>query len=86
MGERVGLVGIGLMGSAFAHHLRSARFEVRGFEPKLPDHHFLWEHRNRVLLGGVALFQGLHAWTADTPEPGQRGAWIDLLDAMEARG
>ncbi|MEV6212981.1 MBL fold metallo-hydrolase [Kitasatospora sp. NPDC051914] len=60
------------------------RFEVRGFQPKLPDRHFLWEHRTRVMLGGVALFQGLHAWTADTPEPGQRAAWIDLLDAMEA--
>ncbi|MEV7182224.1 MBL fold metallo-hydrolase [Kitasatospora sp. NPDC093679] len=60
------------------------RFEVRGFEPKLPDRHFLWEHRSRVLLGGVALYQGLHAWTADTPDPGRREAWIDMLDAMEA--
>jgi 3-hydroxyisobutyrate dehydrogenase len=32
MGERVGLVGIGLMGSAFSHHLRAAGFEVRGFD------------------------------------------------------
>ncbi|WP_405011011.1 MBL fold metallo-hydrolase [Kitasatospora sp. NBC_01539] len=60
------------------------RFEVRGFEPKLPGHHFLWEHRSRVMLGGVALFQGVHVWTADTPDPAQRAAWIDLLDAMEA--
>ena len=32
MSERVGLVGIGLMGSAFSHHLLSAGFEVRGFD------------------------------------------------------
>ncbi|PBC77117.1 glyoxylase-like metal-dependent hydrolase (beta-lactamase superfamily II) [Streptomyces sp. TLI_235] len=60
------------------------RFEVRGFEPKLPDRHFLWEHRSRLLLGGVALYQGLHAWTADTPGPDLRASWIDQLDAMEA--
>ena len=32
MAERVGIVGIGLMGQAFAHHLLQAGFEVQGFD------------------------------------------------------
>jgi 2-hydroxy-3-oxopropionate reductase len=32
MGERVGIVGVGLMGQAFAHHLLRAGFEVQGFD------------------------------------------------------
>jgi glyoxylase-like metal-dependent hydrolase (beta-lactamase superfamily II) len=60
------------------------RFELRGSDFHLPDRHYLWEHRTRSVLGGVLLFQGLHAWTADTPAPAQREAWIDLLDGMAA--
>ncbi|MFB7666686.1 MBL fold metallo-hydrolase [Kitasatospora sp. NPDC056138] len=60
------------------------RLELRGADFHLPDRHYLWEHRQRAVLGGVLLFQGLHAWTADTPTQAQRGAWIDLLDGMEA--
>ncbi|GAA5014381.1 MBL fold metallo-hydrolase [Kitasatospora paranensis] len=60
------------------------RFEVRGFELGLPDRHYLWEHRARVVLGGVLLFQGVHPRTADTPTAVQREAWIDLLDGMTA--
>ncbi len=32
MGERVGIVGVGLMGKTFAHHLLLAGFEVQGFD------------------------------------------------------
>jgi glyoxylase-like metal-dependent hydrolase (beta-lactamase superfamily II) len=60
------------------------RFEVRGFELGLPDRHYLWEHRSRVVLGGVLLFQDVHLRTADTPASVQREAWIDLLDGMAA--
>ncbi|WP_441249617.1 MBL fold metallo-hydrolase [Kitasatospora sp. McL0602] len=60
------------------------RLELRGADLRLPDRHYLWEHRQRALLGGVLLFQGLHVWTADTPEPAQRAGWIDLLDGMAA--
>ncbi|AUG80393.1 MBL fold metallo-hydrolase [Kitasatospora sp. MMS16-BH015] len=71
-----------LDGDAF--EFEGHRFELRGTDFHLPDRHYLWEHRQRVLLGGVLLFQGLHVWTADTPEPAQRAAWIDLLDGMAA--
>ncbi|WP_371477440.1 MBL fold metallo-hydrolase [Kitasatospora sp. NBC_00315] len=60
------------------------RFELRGADFHLPDRHYLWQHQHRALLGGVLLFEGLHVWTADTPAPEQRAAWIDLLDGMEA--
>ncbi len=60
------------------------RLELRGADFHLPDRHYLWEHQHRAVLGGVLLFQGLHVWTADTPTPAQRAAWIDLLDGMEA--
>lgn len=60
------------------------RFELRGADFHLPDRHYLWQHHHRTVLGGVLLFEGLHVWTADTPDPAQRAAWIDLLDGMEA--
>ncbi|MET8701071.1 MBL fold metallo-hydrolase [Kitasatospora sp. NPDC004723] len=60
------------------------RFELRGADFHLPDRHYLWQHHHRAVLGGVLLFQGLHVWTADTPTPEQRAAWIDLLDGMAA--
>ncbi|MER5640284.1 MBL fold metallo-hydrolase [Kitasatospora sp. NPDC002227] len=60
------------------------RLELRGTDFHLPDRHYLWEHRQRILFGGVLLFEGLHVWTADTPAPAQRAAWIDLLDGMAA--
>lgn len=37
-----------------------------------------------TLLGGVLLFQQEHVRVADTPTPGDRAAWIDLLDEMAA--
>ncbi|MDH6128507.1 MBL fold metallo-hydrolase [Kitasatospora sp. GP82] len=64
--------------------LEGHRLELRGADFHLPDRHYLWERQRRAVLGGVLLFQGLHVWTADTPTPAQRGAWIDLLDGMEA--
>ncbi|GAA2783429.1 MBL fold metallo-hydrolase [Kitasatospora paracochleata] len=66
-----------------ALELEGHRLEVRGASLGLPDHHYLWEHRSRSLLGGVLLYEGVHVWTADTPHAAQREAWIDLLDEME---
>jgi glyoxylase-like metal-dependent hydrolase (beta-lactamase superfamily II) len=38
-----------------------------------------------ALFGGVIVFSGLHVWTADTPTPQARAAWIKALDAIAAR-
>ncbi|MFE0256668.1 MBL fold metallo-hydrolase [Streptomyces sp. NPDC059010] len=59
-------------------------FELRGGPAALPDRHYLWQAEERAILGGVLLFQQEHVWVADTPTPGDRAAWIDLLDEMAA--
>ncbi|GHH26180.1 MBL fold metallo-hydrolase [Streptomyces lanatus] len=64
--------------------LEGHRFELRGGPVGLPDRHYLWQAESRALLGGVLLFQQEHVWVADTPTPGDRAAWIDLLDEMAA--
>ncbi|MFF5185913.1 MBL fold metallo-hydrolase [Streptomyces sp. NPDC000345] len=64
--------------------LEGHRFELRGGPAALPDRHYLWQAEHRALLGGVLLFQQEHVWVADTPAPGARAAWIDLLDQMAA--
>ncbi|MGW2379798.1 MBL fold metallo-hydrolase [Streptomyces sp. NPDC001658] len=64
--------------------LEGHRFELRGGPVGLPDRHYLWQTESRALLGGVLLFQQEHVWVADTPTPGDRAAWIDLLDEMAA--
>src|SRR3954454_18504995 len=64
--------------------LEGHRFELKGGPAGLPDRHYLWQAEHRALLGGVLIFQQEHVWVADTPTPGDRAAWIDLLDEMAA--
>ncbi|MFJ4681282.1 MULTISPECIES: MBL fold metallo-hydrolase [unclassified Kitasatospora] len=65
-----------------AVELEDHRLELRGASLGLPEHHYLWEHRSRTLLGGPLLWLNVHPWLADTPDAAQREAWIDLLDEM----
>ncbi|RKE21887.1 MBL fold metallo-hydrolase [Streptomyces sp. TLI_171] len=67
-----------------AVELEDHRLELRGASLGLPDHHYLWEHRSRTLLGGPLLWLNVHPWIADTPTAAQREAWIGLLDEMAA--
>lgn len=64
--------------------LEDHRLELRGASLGLPEHHYLWEHRSRTLLGGPLLWLDVHPWLAETPRAAQREAWIDLLDEMAA--
>ncbi|MET8974910.1 MBL fold metallo-hydrolase [Streptomyces sp. NPDC004539] len=64
--------------------LEGHRFELKGGSAALPDRHYLWQAEHQALLGGVLLFQQEHVWVADTPTPGDRAAWIDVLDEMAA--
>lgn len=62
MTDRIGIVGVGLMGSAFSHHLLQAGFEVRGFDV---DPARMAQLRER---GGVAV---------DSPAAAAEGArWV----------
>ncbi|WP_416970354.1 MBL fold metallo-hydrolase [Streptomyces sp. 4F14] len=64
--------------------LEGHRFELKGGSADLPDRHYLWQAEHRAILGGVLLFQREHVWVADTPTPGDRAAWIKVLDGMSA--
>ena len=64
--------------------LEGKRFQLRGGPAELADRHYLWQPEDRVILGGVLLFQQEHVWVADTPTPEQRAAWVGLLDEMAA--
>ena len=46
---------------------------------------YLWVPSLNAVFGGVLIFSGLHVWTADTPTPAARAAWIKNLEAIAAR-
>jgi len=59
--------------------------ELRRASAELGDHAwFVFEPEQRVIVGGVLLFEGLHVWTADTATTSLREAWIEALDQLEA--
>lgn len=51
----------------------------------LANRRHLWVPALGAVFGGVLVFAGLHVWTADTPTPQARAAWIRNLEAMAAR-
>lgn len=51
----------------------------------LANRRYLWVSALKAVFGGVLTFNGLHVWTADTPTPEQRAAWVKALDEMASR-
>jgi glyoxylase-like metal-dependent hydrolase (beta-lactamase superfamily II) len=51
----------------------------------LANRRYLWVPSLNAVFGGVLVFSGLHVWTADTPTPESRAAWIRNLEAIAAR-
>jgi glyoxylase-like metal-dependent hydrolase (beta-lactamase superfamily II) len=51
----------------------------------LANRRYLWVPSIKAVFGGVLTFAGLHVWTADTPTPEQRAAWVKALDEMASR-
>lgn len=51
----------------------------------MANRYYLWVPSLRAVFGGVQVFSGLHVWTADTPTPAARAAWVRNLDAIAAR-
>ncbi|MDL5030337.1 MBL fold metallo-hydrolase [Pelomonas sp. APW6] len=64
--------------------LEGRSLEVRGLEDALPHRSYVWIPSIRAIVGGVNVFGQLHVWTADTPTPAERAAWVAKLDAMAA--
>ncbi|MGE8320619.1 MAG: MBL fold metallo-hydrolase [Comamonas sp.] len=51
----------------------------------MDNRRYLWVPSLNAVFGGVLVFSGLHVWTADTPTPASRAAWVRNLDAIAAR-
>ncbi|MBS0506407.1 MAG: MBL fold metallo-hydrolase [Proteobacteria bacterium] len=58
--------------------------EVRGTSGPLAHRPYVWVPSLQAIVGNVAVFGNMHAWTADTQTPALRRAWMDQLDEMQA--
>ena len=58
--------------------------EVRGTTGALAHRPWVWIPSSRDIVGNIAVFGGLHVWTADTQKPAERAAWAAQLDEMLA--
>jgi glyoxylase-like metal-dependent hydrolase (beta-lactamase superfamily II) len=64
--------------------LEGHRIEIVSAEG-LENRRYLWAPSINAVFGGVLVFSGLHVWTADTPNPLARAAWVKTLDAIVRR-
>ncbi len=60
--------------------LEGKALEVSGLDDALPHRSFVWIPSIKAIVGGVNVFGGLHAWTADTQSAQERAAWASKLD------
>lgn len=58
--------------------------EIRGLDDALPGRSYVWIPSIKTIAGGVNVFAGLHAWTADSPTVQERADWMKKLDGMLA--
>jgi glyoxylase-like metal-dependent hydrolase (beta-lactamase superfamily II) len=45
---------------------------------------YVWIPSIKAVVGGVAVFNGLHVWTADSQTPAARKQWLSTLDRIAA--
>jgi glyoxylase-like metal-dependent hydrolase (beta-lactamase superfamily II) len=64
--------------------LEGQTLEIRGLDDSLPHRSYVWIPSIKAIAGGVNVFGGLHAWTADTQTAEERASWSSKLDAMAA--
>jgi len=64
--------------------LEGRTLEVRGLDDSLAHRSYVWIPAIKAGVGGVNVFGGLHAWTADTQTVAERTAWVTKLDAIAA--
>ncbi|MRW85802.1 MBL fold metallo-hydrolase [Pseudoduganella sp. FT26W] len=48
------------------------------------DKDYVWVPSIKAVVGGVAVFNGLHVWTADSQTPASRKQWLSTLDRIAA--
>ncbi|OOV85978.1 MBL fold metallo-hydrolase [Oceanospirillum linum] len=56
--------------------------EIRGTDGVLAHRPYLWIEDNKAILGDIAVFGGLHLWTADTQTEEHLNGWNTQLGAM----
>lgn len=54
--------------------------EIRGLDDSLPHRSYVWIPSIEAVAGGVNVYAGLHAWTADAQTAAERAAWVGKLD------
>ena len=64
--------------------LEGQTLEVRGLDDSLPHRSYVWIPSIKAVAGGVNVFAGLHAWTADTQSVRERADWSSKLATMAA--
>ena len=64
--------------------LEGQTLEIRGADDSLSHRSYVWIPSLKAIVGGVNVFAGLHAWTADTQTAQERGDWSSKLGAMAA--
>jgi 3-hydroxyisobutyrate dehydrogenase-like beta-hydroxyacid dehydrogenase len=67
MAERVGIVGVGLMGQAFVHNLLQAGFEVQGFDVDVQRMHELAQQGGIPVASPAAAAQGVRWLVTSLP-------------------
>lgn len=64
--------------------LEDQTLEIRGLDDRLAHRSYVWIPSLKAVVGGVNVFAGLHAWTADTQSAEDRAAWIKKLGEIAA--
>ncbi len=57
---------------------------IRGLDDSLPHRSYVWIPSIEAVAGGVNVYAGLHAWTADAQTAAERAAWVEKLDDIAA--
>jgi glyoxylase-like metal-dependent hydrolase (beta-lactamase superfamily II) len=64
--------------------LEGQAIEIRGTQGMLAHRPYVWIPSIKAIAGNVGVFGNMHVWTADTPTPALRAAWVAQLDEMAA--
>ena len=64
--------------------LEGQAIEIRGTQGPLAHRPYVWIPSIKAIAGNVGVFGNMHVWTADTPTPALRAAWVAQLDEMAA--
>ena len=64
--------------------LEGQSLQVMGLDDWLAHRSYVWIPSLKAIVGGVNVFAGLHAWTADTQTAQERAEWNRKLGSMAA--